>query len=65
MAKPFNVSAWLHGYACALATTWRNHHDRDTVRHAMKGDGITIEMLRDAGVEEYDLSAIRAAWKPR
>ena len=56
---------FLCGYALALATGWRAHRDRCMVQHTMKGDGITIEMLEAAGVEAYDLAAIRAAWAPR
>ena len=40
---------FLCGYALALATGWRAHHDRCMVQHTMKGDGITIEMLEAAG----------------
>lgn len=52
---------WTRGYATALATCYRNHHEKDTVRHAMIGDGITIEELERAGVESYDLDVIKEA----
>jgi hypothetical protein len=52
---------WYVGYACALASIWRNHHAGQDVRDAMRHDGITLEHLRDAGVEKYDLDAIREA----
>jgi hypothetical protein len=52
---------WYAGYAAALASIWRNHHAGQDVHHAMVHDGITIEHLRDAGVEKYDLDAIREA----
>lgn len=56
---------WTRGYATALATAYRNHHDRCTVVHAMRGDGITIEMLEQADVDDYDLVEIRSALGPR
>lgn len=52
---------WTRGYAAALATTYRNHHERDTVKHAMTGDGITVDEMVRAGVEDYDLDVIKEA----
>jgi hypothetical protein len=59
--EPLARDEWYAGYAAALASIWRNHHAGQDVRHALLNDGITIEHLRDAGVEKYDLDAIREA----
>jgi hypothetical protein len=55
--------AWLCGYAAALANVDRQHDQPTIVRNCMDGDGLTVKMLRDAGVEAYDLDPIKKAMK--
>lgn len=55
--------AWLCGYAAALANLDRQHDQPTMVRDCMVGDGVTIKMLKDAGVEAYDLDPIKEAMK--
>lgn len=49
---------WLCGYACALANVMRNTNEKQIVKMTLLGDGLGIEDLRRAGVEEYDLDVI-------
>lgn len=54
---------WLCGYAAALAAIVRRPDgDLTLVRQTMISDGVTIENLRDAGVETYDLHPLRYAF---
>lgn len=46
---------WLCGYAAVLGAMAR--HDA-SVRTVMVGDGVTLEMLRAAGVEDFDMREI-------
>lgn len=50
---------WLCGYATALANLRRLYDEPTKVREVLKGDGVTIEMLKDAGVEPVDLVLLR------
>jgi hypothetical protein len=50
---------WLCGYAVALANVARLHKDHQTVRDVLKADGLTLAKLKQAGVPEYDLRALR------
>lgn len=59
--KAKQSNEWLCGYAAALANIDRQHDRPSMVRDAMVGDGLTVRMLKDAGVEEYDLAPIRKA----
>lgn len=51
---------WYVGYACALASIWRNHHAGQDVRDAMRHDGITLEHLAGRGGRE-----VRSRCDPR
>lgn len=54
--------AWTRGYAAALASIWRLHHDGQMVRHLINANGITLNDLRDAiGDDDRDYRAIVAA----
>ncbi len=58
-----NRDEWLCGYAAALANVDRQHDQPQLVYSCMVGDGISVQMLVDAGVEEYDLDPIKKAMK--
>ena len=49
------------GFACALAQIWRLHRDGQMVRHILTASNISLKHLENAGVDEFDLSALRAA----
>lgn len=50
---------WVCGYAAALAAIMRRpDHDDVLVKQTLIGDGITADMLREAGVEAYDLNPL-------
>jgi len=53
---------WLAGYARALSTIWRLHHDAQMIRHIMISGGVTLRNLELAGVDEQDLSIARRAF---
>jgi hypothetical protein len=50
---------WLCGYAAALAAVVRLHHLPSTVADVLTADGITLEDLEDAGVEDFDLRQLK------
>jgi len=52
---------WYFGFAQALVSVWRLHHEGTMVRHIMNSNGITLKHLEAAGVESRDLDAICAA----
>jgi hypothetical protein len=47
---------WMRGFATALASMWRLHHDPQMVHAVLRHNGLTVEDLRAAGVDEYDLA---------
>lgn len=52
---------YLRGYAAALADLIRMHGIESEARDAINGSGLTVEELKAAGVEDYDLDEIRKA----
>lgn len=54
---------WLQGFAAALACVDRTFDRPTMVKSVMEGYGVSVKMLRDAGVERYDLAVIREACK--
>jgi hypothetical protein len=62
-APPQAVDEWLCGYAAALAAVQRLYDGSTLVAEVMKCDGLTIDHLRAAGVEEFDLKQILRAVK--
>lgn len=52
---------WFFGFASALASIWRLHHDGQMVRHILSSNGITLKHFENAGVDEFDVRAIRTA----
>jgi hypothetical protein len=62
---PVDPDDWYSGFACALSLIWRLHHDGQMVRHIMSSTGIGLKHLEDAGVDEYELSAVREALRGR
>ena len=55
------VDEWLCGYAAALAAVQRLYDETTLVKEVMRCDGLTVEHLRAAGVEEFDLKQILRA----
>lgn len=56
---------WYLGFASALAQIWRLHHDGQMVRHILSASGIMLKHFESAGVDEFDLSAVREAIRGR
>ena len=54
---------WLCGYAAALAAVQKLYHESSIVTGVLIGDGLTLEHLRSAGVEQVDLNQIEKAYK--
>ena len=52
---------WLCGFGCALAQIWRLHHDGQMVRHIMSANGLPLHLFESAGLDDFDLQALRAA----
>jgi hypothetical protein len=50
---------WMQGFACALATLNRLYDHPGLVEGTLVGSGITIAMLKRAGVEDYDLVELK------
>lgn len=50
---------FLLGFAIALSTVNRQHDQPTIVKDAIEGNGLTLKMFKDAGVEEYDLKELR------
>jgi hypothetical protein len=59
--KAVKPDPWYQGYATAMASIHRGWHESSMVKMAMKGDSVTIEQLRDNGVDDYDLHEIERA----
>lgn len=54
---------WLQGFACALGSVVRTFDQPTLCKSIMDGYGVTVKMLKEAGVESYDLKQIRSACK--
>jgi hypothetical protein len=52
---------WLCGYAAALANIIRYHGETTLAKMAMDSDGLTLKHFVQAGVERYDLVALKRA----
>lgn len=50
---------WMQGFACALASLHRLHHCHGVIDDTLTATGVTIEHLKAAGVEEYDLDELK------
>lgn len=50
---------WLQGFACALASLHRLHHQTSDIDDTLTATGITIEKLKRGGVEAYDLDELK------
>ena len=67
-AKPFTDAIgpipdeWVEGFAAAVATVAR-HGDVSLAKIVMVSNGITVAMLKDNGVEAFDLEPIKRAMK--
>ncbi|GBF40663.1 hypothetical protein LPTSP1_36810 [Leptospira johnsonii] len=51
--------AFYRGFACALAEVSRTWHHDSIVKYIMNQNGITLEDLKKAEVEKFDLDIIR------
>lgn len=52
---------FLRGFAVALADVMRLHGEEVIVRDVLNEAGVTVDQLKRAGVEDYDLREIRTA----
>ena len=59
--KDRQVDDWLCGFGTALAQIWRLHHDGQMVRHIMSANGLPLNLFESAGIDEFDMQALRAA----
>lgn len=55
---------WLCGYAAALAAVRRLYHEDTIVEQVLHADGLSLLVLKKAGVEAFDLDEIRKAIPP-
>lgn len=55
------VDAWLCGYAACLSNLIRTHGETGLAKVAMDSDGLTLAMFKRAGIEKYDLDALKRA----
>lgn len=55
------VDDWLCGFGSALAQIWRLHHDGQMVRHIMSANGLPLNLFESAGLDGFDMQALRAA----
>jgi hypothetical protein len=54
---------WFCGYACALANVLRVTNEPQIANMVLVGDGLTIDDLKTAGVETYDLDELARSTK--
>jgi hypothetical protein len=52
---------WLCGYAAALSCVVRGWGETGLAKEMMAADGLTFDDFNKAGVEEYDLEALKRA----
>lgn len=57
MMKP-EGDRFYHGYAVALANVLRLHMDDIVVRDVMRGDGVSVQDLKEHGCDPYDVKEI-------
>ena len=55
-------NARLMGWASAVADGYRMHGCCTTVKDLMNASGITVDDLKKAGVEDYDLKMIKRVY---
>lgn len=58
----FPATFW-QGFAMALGSVNRYFDNPTIVKSVMEGYGVTVKLLKDAGVEDYDLKEIRKCMK--
>ena len=54
-------NAFTRGYACALSDWIRLFNEPSTAAQVLHNSGLTIKILKDSGVEAYDLNPLRDA----
>ncbi len=52
---------FLCGYAAALGAAWRLCHEDTIVAETLRADGLTLAHMKAAGVEKFDISALKKA----
>ena len=54
-------NAFTRGYACALSDWIRLFNEPSTAAQVLHNSGLTIKILKESGVEPYDLNPLRDA----
>jgi hypothetical protein len=54
--------AFYHGFAIAVASVARDHGLPSVAVDIMRCNGVSLQDLQDAGVEQFDLKPIRDEW---
>ncbi len=63
-AQTASVSrAFYHGFAAALGSLAREHDRPSMAIDIMRCNGVTLQNLKDAGVEQFDLAPLAKEWK--
>jgi hypothetical protein len=55
--------AFIQGYICAVVVNIVNHGMCTEVADLWKPQKMSIKELREAGVDEYDISVLQENWK--
>lgn len=61
MKRGEKIDPWMRGYAAALANIIRTNGETGLAKIAMDSDNLTFQDFVNAGVERYDLDALRKA----
>ena len=56
---------WIRGFACGCSEALAYGSDPDPIIRALRAAGLTMAMMRKAGVEDFDLSRIQDACFPK
>lgn len=56
--------AFYAGFSCAVATLIRTFDEPSMAADICKSNGVTLEQLRRAGIDKFDLEPITKAMKP-
>lgn len=57
-------SEFQQGYACAISSIVSTHGECTATREALVAGGLTtVEKMRDAGVDEYDIEILKPLLK--
>jgi hypothetical protein len=53
---------FYQGFAAALGSLAREHGEPSVAVDIMRCNGVSLQDLKDAGVEEFDLKPLRTEW---